>query len=214
MWRVSGFGAVQTVSVFCRISAFCHFSHLRFSVFTAMPRVSDPRVFRDDSREVRGFLNIFTGFLRFLSFFCTFWHFCDLRFSVFPVFAPMHRVRDPRVFCYDSREVRGFLKFFTRFCCFLSFFDTFCYFCDLRFSVSTPMHRVRDHRVFRDDSREVREEFLKFFTRFCRFLSFLELLDFDTLCCPSHLPFPPHFTRERRRASSDVQITPVLYSRA
>ena len=77
IWRVSGFRVVQTVSVFCRISAFCYFCHLWFSAFTSMHRVRDPRVFRDDSWAVLDFLKFCFGFCRVLSFFNTFCHFGD-----------------------------------------------------------------------------------------------------------------------------------------
>ena len=74
-------GLSRLYRCFAESALFATFPNLRFSVFTPMSRVRDPRVFRDDSRAVLDFLNFFTGFCRFLLFL----HFLTLlrpRFSV------------------------------------------------------------------------------------------------------------------------------------
>ena len=47
-------------------------TRVKFGKSATLYRVRDPRVFRDASGEVRGFLTFFTGFCRFCSFFRTF----------------------------------------------------------------------------------------------------------------------------------------------
>ena len=126
--------------MFCRISAFCHIRHLRFSVLTPVHRVRDPLVFCDNFRQVLDVLDSFCRFCQCLSLFNTFRHFCHLRFSVF---TSMHRVRDPLVFCDDSREVRDLLTFFTRFCRFWFFCVHFCDEFSLDFDISWCPARLR-----------------------------------------------------------------------
>ena len=167
IWRVSGFWVVQTVLVFCRISAFCHFWHLWFSVFTPMHRVRDPLVFCDDSAEVWDFLNFLPDFADFCCFFCNFGTFA---IAILGIYLDAPGKESPSILRRFSGGP-GFFELFLEILQSFVIFNTFRHFCHLRFFVFTSMHRVRDPRVFRDDSLEVRA-LLTFSTRFSRFWFF------------------------------------------
>ena len=152
--------------MFCRISAFCHLCHLRFSVLTPVHRVRDPLVFCDDSGEVRWFLNFFTGFCWFLSFFTLLGTLATAILGIYPGAPGKGSPCVLRRFWWGS----VFFEFFYRI---LLIFVIFLHFWTLlrpRFSVFTPMHRVRDPLVFCDNFRQVLDV-LDSFCRFCQFLS-------------------------------------------
>ena len=179
--------------MFCRISAFWHLRHLRFSVLTPVHRIRDPLVFCDDSGEVRWFLNLFTGFCWFLTFFTLFGTFATAILCIYPD-APGKG--SPCVLRQFSAGP-GCFGFFLQISPISVTFLHFSSICHLRFPVFTSMHRVRDPLVFCDDSREVRD-LLTFFTRFCRFWFFCVhfcdefSLDFDISWCPARLRLTLH----------------------